>query len=224
MTLYRITALLLIALPIGFNVLFFALGRAFEYPGILRQPTETILKKFTAGGARLVALWYAFALTALLAIPLAILWAAVFPDQPQLASASALVGVLSGLVQAMGLLRWSLLVPSLAARYTAPDATPMQREATAIVLDAFHQYIGVVVGEHLGYLFTAAWTILVAVMMFGSPLFSPVLGGMGILSAVGILAGLLEPAGWKPAGMINASSYILWSLWLITSGVTLMLA
>ncbi|MCC7446328.1 MAG: DUF4386 domain-containing protein [Anaerolineae bacterium] len=223
MTLYRVTGLGLILLPIAFNIIFFALGRAFDYPTILRQPTDVIFKRFTAGGPRLVALWYAFALTAVVAIPLALLFQLVFvPQHPSLAAMSAIVGALSGLVQAMGLLRWSLLVPTLAAQYHDAAATPEQRSATAVVFQAFHLYIGVVVGEHLGYLFNGTWTILISVMMFTSPLFSPVLGVVGIVSALGILAGLLEPAGWKPAGAINAMSYILWSLWLIVSGVTLL--
>jgi hypothetical protein len=61
-------------------------------------------------------------------------------------------------------------------------------------------------------------------MMFTSPVFSPLMGILGIISAVGILVGLLEPAGWKPAGAINAISYLVWSLWLIISGVMLILA
>ena len=47
---------------------------------------------------------------------------------------------------------------------------------------------------------------------------------LGILEAVGIMTGLLEPAGWKPAGAINAISYIVWSLWLIVAGVILIMA
>jgi hypothetical protein len=57
--------------------------------------------------------------------------------------------------------------------------------------------------------------------MIGSPLFGGALGAVGIVSAVGILAGMLEPAGWKPAGAINAISYIVWSLWLIATGIVL---
>jgi hypothetical protein len=204
-------------------MIFFALGRAFDYPNILRQPTDVIFTRFTAGGTRLVALWYAFALTAVVAIPMALLFQLVFVGQhPSLAGMSAIVGALSGLVQAMGLLRWPLLVPTLAAQYSEAS-TAEQRSTVAVVFNAFHQYIGVVVGEHLGYLLNGAWTILISVMMFTSPIFSPVLGVLGIVSAVGILTGLLEPAGWKPAGAINAMSYILWSLWLIVSGITLLL-
>ena len=225
MTLFRIIGFVLIIVPVAFNVVFFALSRAFEYPDILRKPTDHILKKFSEGGSRLITLWYAFAITALLAVPMALLFQLVFAEtQPHFATASAIIGVISGLVQAMGLFRWTFLVPSLAAQYNAPSATPATRDAIAVVFNAFHQYIGIAVGEHLGYLFTGAWTILISVMMFRSPLFSPLLGILGIISALGLLTGLLEPAGWKPAGMINAMSYIVWSLWLIISGVGLLLA
>lgn len=225
MTLYRITGIVLIALPVVFNIVFFALSRAFEYPDILRQPTDTILKRFTQGGTRLVRLWYAFAITSLLAIPMAILMQQIFaPDQPALASASVIIGVLSGLVQAMGLLRWPLLVPILASQYNATTATAEQRGAIAVVFNAIHQYVGVVVGEHLGYLFTGTWTILVSIMMINSTLFSPIIGVFGIVSALGVMVGLLEPTGWKPAGAINAMSYIVWSLWLIVSGLVLIFA
>jgi hypothetical protein len=224
-TLYRITGVVLIALPVAFNVLFFMLGRAFEYPAILRKPVDHILKRFAEGGARLVLLWYGFALTALLAIPMALLFQTVFAAQyPQLAAASALIGTLSGLVQGMGLLRWPLLVPTLAAQYNAAGTTEAERGAIGVVFNAFHQYIGVVVGEHLGYLFTAAWTILISAMMSTTPMFGTLVALLGIVSAVGILAGMLEPFGWKPAGAVNATSYIVWSLWLVVSGVILLVA
>jgi hypothetical protein len=156
---------------------------------------------------------------------MALLFQLVFIEsRPQLAAASAIVGVLSGLVQAMGLFRWAFLVPSLAAKYNAPSATPATRDAVEVVFHAFHQYIGVAVGEHLGYLFTGSWTILISVMMLTSLYFSPFMGIFGMVGAVGILIGLLEPAGWKPAGAINAISYLVWSLWLIISGIILVLA
>lgn len=218
-----VTGILMILLPITFNATFFSLARAFEYPDILRKPTDHILKRFTEGGTRLLMLWYLFALTALLAIPVALLLQRVFPDQPELAAASAIIGVISGVVQAMGLLRWSLLVPSLAQQYNAPGASQATKDAVAVVFNAFHTYVGTVVGEHLGYMFTGAWTILLSIMMFSAPTFGPILGIVGIIGALGILTGLAEPFGWKPAGAINAMSYVLWSLWLIVSGVALLL-
>src|SRR5262249_18112593 len=108
--------------------------------------------------------------------------------------------------------------------YNAAGTTAEQRGAIEVVFNAVHQYIGVVVGEHLGYLFTGMWTILIAVMMLNSTIFSPFMAVFGIVAALGIMTGLLEPSGWKPAGAINAMSYIVWSLWLIVSGILLILA
>lgn len=225
MNLFDISSLALIVVPILFNLVFFALARSFEYPDILRKPTDEILQRFAAGGTRLVSTWYLFAMTALLAIPMALLVSVTFMNtHPALAITSAILGSLSGLVQALGLLRWSFVVPALAAIHNDPNASPAAREAVRVAFNAFHQYAGVAIGEHLGYLFTASWTFVVAAMLFGSAPFSPVLPLLGIASGIGILVGLLEPAGWKPAGMINAISYLVWSVWLVLVGLTFLFA
>ncbi len=53
-------AVFFIIVPIAFNVTFFALQKRFDYPDILRRPTDEILRRFAAGGAALRQLWYAF--------------------------------------------------------------------------------------------------------------------------------------------------------------------
>jgi hypothetical protein len=222
--LHWITGLALIAVPILFNLAFFGLARAFEYPDILRKPVDHILKRFIEGGGRLVGLWYLFAFTALLASPLALLTAALFaPIDPVLANASGVVGVIAGLVQALGLLRWVFVVPTLAQRYHESGASEATRAAAAVTFEAFHQYAGVAVGEHLGYLFTAGWTVLLSLLMFQTTTFGALMGVAGILSAVGIVIGVFEHTGWKAAAAINAISYIVWSLWLIVAGVLVLL-
>lgn len=40
-----------------------------------------------------------------------------------------------------------------------------------------------------------------------------------VVAALGILAGLLEPAGVSLAGPVNAVAFIVWSLWLIATAV-----
>jgi hypothetical protein len=105
----------LILLPVAFNVIFFLLQKTFEYPDILRKPTDYILSQFNAGGHRLIITWYSFALTGLLFIPMAILVDQVFAQDalPFMAFATT-IGVLAGLVQFLGLIRWTFLVPYLA--------------------------------------------------------------------------------------------------------------
>jgi hypothetical protein len=222
-----VTGALLIAVPVLFNVFFFALQATFAYPDILRHPTDDILRRFAAGGVGLVATWYGFALVPALFLPAAVLLRRTFgPDaSPWLALATPFA-IVASVVQLLGLLRWPFLVPELARAYLDPGADAATRAATVAVFRAFHQYAGVAVGEHLGYLFTGAWTAVIAgAMLTAPPATSPFprwLGGLGLVAAAGILAGLLEPAGLAVAGTINALSYILWSLWLIAAGVLLL--
>lgn len=224
MKLTQITGILLILLPIAFNVIFFLLQRTFEYPDILRKPTDYILSQFNAGGHRLIVTWYSFALTGLLFIPMAILVNQVLaPDNlPYMALATA-IGVLAGLVQFMGLIRWTFLVPYLAKTYFEPNSSQASRDSIAIVFQAFHRYAGMAIGEHLGYLCTSVWTALIALAITQSSQFNLWLGLAGFVPAIGIFVGLFEEAGFKPAAAINAISYILWSIWLIVVGIVFFL-
>ena len=218
-----LTGALLIAVPVLFNVCFFALQAAFSYPDILRQPTDDILRRFAAGGPGLVATWYGFALVPALFLPAAVLLRRAFgPDAPPWLALATPFAIVASVVQLLGLLRWPFLVPELARAYLDPGADAATRAATVAVFRAFHQYAGVAVGEHLGYLFTAAWTAVIAGAMLTAPPFPRWLGWLGLVAAAGILVGLLEPAGLAVAGTVNALSYLLWSVWLIATGVSLL--
>ena len=224
MKLSTLTGLLLMIVPIAFNATFFLLQRAFEYPDILRKPTDYILRRFKEGGAALSRLWYAFAFSAVLFIPVTVLVQQVFQaDAPWFLAVGTTIGVLAGVVQVLGLIRWSFLVPSLADTYTDPESTQATRDSVAVVFQAFHRYAGVAIGEHLGYIFTSTWTILLCIAIVETNLVNPLYGWLGIVPAIGVLMGVFEETGFKPAGVINAISYILWSVWLISFGVALLL-
>jgi len=224
MTLTTLTGGLLLLVPIAFNVTFILLQRSFEYPDILRKPTDYVLRRFKEGGPSLRRLWYVFTFSALLFIPVPVMVQQVFqPDVPWFLVVGTSIGVLAGAVQVLGLIRWPFLVTSLAEMYYQPDATEATRNAIAVVFQAFHRYAGVAIGEHLGYIFTSLWTILLCLAIITTQFMSPLLGWLGILPALGVLAGVFEETGFKPAGAINAISYLLWSLWLIALGVALLL-
>src|SRR5215216_7053274 len=224
MKLTTLTGLLLIIVPIAFNVTFFLLQRAFEYPDILRKPTDYVLRRFREGGAPLRRLWYAFAFSAVLFTPVPVMVQQVFePDTPWYLMVGTTIGVLAGAVQFLGLIRWSFLVPSLADIYTDSESSQATRDSVAVVFQAFHRYAGVAIGEHLGYIFTSTWTILLCIAIVETNLVNPLYGWLGIVPAIGVLTGVFEETGFKPAGVINAISYILWSVWLITFGVALLL-
>jgi hypothetical protein len=219
-----LTGLLLIVVPMAFNITFFLLQRAFEYPDILRQPTETILRRFKQGGAPLRRLWYAFTLSAVLFTPVPVLVQQVFePDAPWFLVIGTVMGVLAGVVQFLGLIRWPFLVPSLAEIYTDPGSTQATRDSAAVTFQAFHRYAGVAVGEHLGYLFTSTWTVLLCIAIIQTEIVNPLFGWLGIIPAIGVLVGVFEETGFKAAGAVNAISYILWSIWLVAFGIALLL-
>ncbi|MBC8076747.1 MAG: DUF4386 domain-containing protein [Chloroflexales bacterium] len=224
LSLRRIAGLLLVIVPVLFTVCFTLLQMQFEYPDILRQPTADVLTKFQAGGPNLIAVWYVLTITAVLFIPVVVFThRALAADQgsPLLWLATTF-GVVAGLAQALGFLRWPFLVPHLAQAYLAPGASEAQRAAAALVFEAFHRYAGMAIGEHLGYLATSVWTVVIALLLVRRPGISRWLGVSGAVFAVGIAAGLLEPAGVEVAGTINATSYLAWAAWLVAVGVWLL--
>src|SRR3954463_8402544 len=158
------TAALLIAVPIAFNVAFLELGRSFDYPNILRREPEEILGRFAAGGSGLILRWEALLLSALAMLPLVAVVAVALNPGPPLAVASIVVGSAAALVQALGLVRWPFAVPELARRYAAaegPDGAAT-RGTIEVAFATLHRLLGVGIGEHLGYLLTGTWTLLVA--------------------------------------------------------------
>ncbi|MGC5222570.1 DUF4386 domain-containing protein [Micromonospora sp. DT81.3] len=225
-----IAGILLIAVPIAFNAAFAALAAKFDYPDILRKPTAEVLAKFSAGGSALVLLWWGFAMTAALLTPLAILVSdSLQGAAPALLFAAAAVGVVASVVQFLGLIRWPFLVPYLARESAKPDTTPARREAIDIVFQSFNRYLGVAVGEHLGFLFTGTWTALVGVAILQSSNVNGWVGVAGIIIGIALalcsleFVGPFEIKGWKPAAVATPFVYIVWSLWLVVTGVALLM-
>ena len=225
----QVTAVLSIAVPIVFNVAFFELGRAFDYPSILRRPADEILRRFAAGGAGLLLRWHLLFLSALAMLPLAVLLAVVLDAGPVLTPLTMVVGIVAALVQAVGLARWPFAVPELARRYVAADGPNEEetRRSIEVVFAVLHRYLGVGIGEHLGYLATGLWTVLVAGSILVGTVLPAWLAIVGVLIGLGLLVGTLEfvgpnePDGWALAGTIVPIAYIAWSVWLILLGVFL---
>ena len=108
------------------------------------------------------------------------------------------------------------------------DGEPTRR-MIEVVFATLHRLLGVGIGEHLGYLLTGLWTLLVAASILSSPVLPGWLGIVGLPIGVALLIGTLEfvgpneKDGWAVAGTIVPIAYIAWSLWLIALGVFLLL-
>jgi uncharacterized protein DUF4386 len=224
-------AILLIVVPIAFNLAFFELGRAFDYPNILRREPDEILRRFAAAGSGLVLRWQALLISALAMLPLVALLAVVLAAPPALTALSIVIGAAAALVQTLGLVRWPFVVPELARRFVAaegPDAVATRR-TIEVTFATLHRLLGVGIGEHLGYLLTALWTLLAAASILATAVLPGWLGLIGLPIGVALLFGALEfvgpneKDGWPLAGTIVPIAYIAWSLWLIVLGVFLLL-
>lgn len=216
----------LIVAPLWFNATFALLGKRFDYPDILRRPARDILERFRDGGSTLILLWWAFMLSGLLLIAGVVLLGQAL-GFTGIVPLAVTLGVLAGLVQMLGLLRWVYLVPSLARMNADPQLEGGQRDANLAVFRATHQYLGVGVGEHLGYLFTGMWSVLIGVAIIGSELLPGWTGWVGVVIGTGLIAGSAEflgpneEQGWALAGAAIPLLYIAWSLWLLAMGISL---
>ena len=103
------------------------------------------------------------------------------------------VGIAAAVVQVIGLLRWPILVPGYAS-----DAASANAGVAAAARDAFttaSDILGTAIGETLGYLLTATWTVLVIVAL-GRALRRPLVPACWArASAALVLVGVLSPLG-----------------------------
>ena len=228
-----VTAILLIVVPLAFNVAFLELGRAFDYPAVLRKPPDEILRRFAAGGSGLVLRWEALLASAVLMLPLVAMLAVVLRASLALSALAIVVGSAAGLVQMIGLVRWPFAVPELARRYDEAPSGPegdATRSAVIVVFSTLHRLLGVGIGEHLGYLLTGVWTLLVSASILSSHQLPDWLAYLGVPIGLAMLVGTLEFVGpnerdgWALAGRIVPIAYLGWSVWLLVMGVVLLIA
>jgi hypothetical protein len=220
----------LVALPILFNVGFALLSARFDYPDVLREPTQEVLRRFRDGGASLILIWWVFALSAVLLAPVVVLLAGELGDADRtIVALSVVLGVLASTVQFLGLIRWPFLVPYLARAAEHAEPGSAREEAVDVVFQAFNRYLGVAVGEYLGYTLTGAWSILTGVALIQTEavpawlgILGLVIGPLFLVSSVEFL-GRFEPSGWKLAGQLTPIAYILWSLWLVALGIAFLI-
>lgn len=216
-----------IALAVLFNVPYAVLAATFDYPAILRQPAYEVLLRFAEGGPALVLTWYAFALAALALVPLApalAITAARIATRPALAVSAAIVGVLAGLTQAIGLVRWVFVVPNLARDVTGAD--PAAAEAAVATFSLINAYGGVAIGEHLGQLLTALFAGLLALLQHGER--NHLAANPGFASAAlltfGTGEGLMLALGRDGSlyALATIAGFLALTAWLIATGALLL--
>ena len=213
----------MIAGAIGVFIPYSILTATFQYPDILRQDPGTILTKFHQGGSGLIFTWWAFAI---LGLPLLIAYVKIgqmLENRLSFIRWVTTIGVISGIVQIVGLLRWVFVIPVIADSYVSVS-NPVAKDAAVMAFKTVHQFGGVLLGEHLGQLFTITWTVMISYAFIKLKLFPKWVGWFGIISSVIYLFAQADLFAtvipgfpvWDMAGFIGST---LWLIWLIITGV-----
>lgn len=208
-----------IALFIPYNTLI----AMFEYPDILRQSTSTILTKFHEGGDALIWTWFAFAVTGLPLLPAYILLGRKLEQESSVARIATTLGVTGLIVQMIGLLRWTFVVPVLADSFVHATDEPT-RAAAIMAFKTIHQFAGVILGEHLGQLFTIAWTVMISYALYRAQRIARWVMYFGYVASVIYFVAQAELFAtvmpsfpvWDQAGFIGST---LWLIWLVIVGI-----
>lgn len=223
----RRTGVALLLFAVAMNVPFVVLAATFDYPDVLRRGAAEVLPRFHAAGAALLLPWYAYAAVAAAFVPLSLALHRVLRARHGAMVGTTLAGVLAGVCQLLGLLRWVFVVPALAAAHAEVQASDATRAAAVQAFTLVHQLFGVAIGEHLGQLCTAVWT-LGAVRALGAAAWCPRwLRWPGLAAAVLLVLGQAEafatvvPFALGPLALAVPVGFLLWSLWLAALGVVL---
>lgn len=132
-------------------------------------------------------------------------------------------GIISAVVQIIELLRWVFVIPLIANNYvTASDVA--EKTAAIIFFQTIHQFAGVLLGEHIGQLFTIVWTVMMAYAFMKWNIFPKWVGWLGISASVIYLLAQAELFAtvipgflvWNMAGFIGSTA---WLIWLIVIGI-----
>ena len=214
---------LLITGAVALCIPYTILTAIFNYPIILRQDTATILTRFHRGGPQLIWTWFAFAVAGTPLIPAYILMGQLLEKKAAMIRTATTVGIIGLVVQMIGLLRWTFVVPVLADTFVH-STDPAVRSAVIVAFQTIHQFAGVLLGEHLGQLFTVAWTVMLSISFRRLQLFPKWVHTLGFISAFIYLLAQAElfhtvvpdfPV-WPLAGFIGST---LWLIWLIITGI-----
>lgn len=222
---YKIIGTLFITGAVALFIPYTILTIIFDYPDILRKDTSEILTRFHAGGNKLIWTWFAFAITGLPLLPAYIMTGQRLEGKIPMIRIATTFGIIGLIVQMIGLLRWTFVVPVLANTFVQTDDAAI-KAASIMAFKTIHQFGGVLMGEHLGQLFTIIWTVMISIAFAKLKMMPVWITWLGYVSSIIYLFAQLDLFAtvmpnipvWDAAGFIGST---LWLVWLIAVGVVM---
>ena len=213
----RLTGILCILSVVGFFLPFTILLMGLHFTD---QPANIAFPIFRQQSTTILLSYYTISWSGLLLIATVLMLYRVVANRSSFSLIIATVcGVLGGLMQAIGDLRWPFLLPFLANTYFDPGSSQASRAAVVVVFQAVDQFAGVEMSEHLYYLFIGVWTLLIGLYLLRSLRFRNWIAWLAIISGCGLLISSIEQFDWPTIGslllLVVLASRILWGIWLL---------
>lgn len=210
-----------VALFTGFTIL----GVVFGFPDVLRVPAVERLATYRAHQPVIQSTYWLLAMTGFTQILIAGFVYRAFRDRDRATLLFALIfGVLCGLLQTLGFIRWAILIPYLASEMAAGGSAGPAADTIALLEGSFNRYAGMAVGEHVANICLGLWTSLTGLALLEERLTDRRLAWTGVL--LGVVAGLLalEQLGIAPTlfGVIVDYGFPAWAVWLVVLAVSLL--
>jgi hypothetical protein len=204
------------------NAPYSALIALFDYDDVLRRMPGDVLTKFHDAGDPLVWAWWAFAMCAVgFAVAAAWLGEAL---KGKLSRGFTMFGVVSGVLQAVALFRWTFVIPPMASAYVASPEGSAERAAIETSYTMLNAFAGVGIGEHLGQILLMVWTLGVglAVMRLGAMKW---IGAAGLATLPFWIVGQTELLATAmpemPVIETIPYAYMAWEAWLLVLGLAM---
>lgn len=222
---YRGAAIAILAHVMALFAGFTILGIVFDFPDVLRRPAPERLDLYAARQPIIQATYWLLAMTGLTQIAIAGFVFRSFRDRDRSTLLFALIfGSFCGILQAMGFIRWAVLIPYLAQQMAAGGASTTIAEAVSLLEGSFNRYAGMALGEHLANVCLGLWTLLTGVALLQEGLADRKLGWAGV--ALGIVAGALAAEQLGIASAFFATvvdfGFPAWAVWLLVLATSLL--
>ena len=205
----------------GFTIL----GIAFDFPDVLRWPAPERLASFVAKQHIVQPTYWLLAMTGFTQILIAGFVYRSFRDRDRSTLFFALLfGILCGILQTMGFIRWAILIPYLATQMAHSGPAGTIADTIGLLEGAFNRYAGMALGEHVANICLGLWTALTGVALLQERLIDRRVAWAGV--GLGIIAGLLalEQLGIAPTLFEALVDYGFpaWAVWLLVLAISLL--
>lgn len=193
------------------------------YPDFKNLAAGEMLVRLYLGGPTVRGVWSVYAVLPFALIPGAVAtYGALRHKLPGAMRIAMILGIVSALAGAAGLMRWPGIYYALGA--ALPSAGPEVSVALVAVYNAVDTYLGSYIGDFVSEAAFSVWSLLTGVTMMRDGRFPGWIGRLGVFSGLVFLAGAFRNAfDFLPTANVAHVGIALFPLWLVPLGVSLIL-